>query len=300
MFPSVSLDQQIRIAVIILRRLKWPLIFLLYYTFLSWKPVPTMCYLALFMVIGVLAYQGDLEREKQSLDDFNGGGLFFRYGLEVANANWVIPVKTEWSAEETRSFAESLRRKVAERMRRHLPDASVQVLDTVVIREKNRSLGKEFARVWTKTELGSLMVHFLHFASFGRSMALHYRSFIRGTHTSFDIVKFVLATPLSFWFWIWPWANNEYSIISRISHFCESSYDDIDLHTIYITSRDLLLTELRDILEEEGILTEELRQMIFNQITNNNVQNISASHGGSVTVGGSVGQTVSAPAPQAA
>jgi hypothetical protein len=299
MFPSVSLDQQIRIAVAILRRLKWPLILFLYFTLFSWKPLPTMLYLTLFMGLGVWAYQADHEREKQSLDDFQGGGLFFRYGTQVESARWVVPVKPEWSAEETRAFAETLRRKVAERIDHHLPDDSVQVMGTVVIREKNRSLGKEFARVCAKTGLGSLIVHFFHFAPFGRSMTLHYRSFVRGTHTPLDIVKFVLASPLSFWLWIWPWANNEYSILSRLSHFYESSYDDMDLQTIYVTSHSLLLNELRNVLEEEGILTEELRQMIFNQITNNNVQNVTASGAASITVG-SVAQSVSAPAPRAA
>lgn len=221
MFSIASWDQDLKIVLSILRRLKWPLILLFYFTMFSWKPVPTMCYLALFMVIGALAYQGDLEREKQSLDDFTGGGLFFRYGKEVESVRWVVPVKPEWNAEETRRFAETLRRKLAERIDRHLPDDSVQVKDAVVIREKNRGLGKEFIRVWAKTELGSFIVHFLHFASFGRSITLHYRSFVRGTHTTFDIVKFVLASPLSFWFWIWPWANNGHSIISRMSHFCE-------------------------------------------------------------------------------
>ena len=301
MFPIMSLDEQLKIAVAIVRRLKWPLILLLYFALFSWKPIPTMVYLTLFMGLGAFAYHTDLEREKQSSDDFKGGGLFFRYGKEVNGARWYIRVKPEWSAEETRSFAEDLRCNVAERIDRHLPDDSVQVMHSVVIRENNRGLGKVFVRIWGKTELGSLIVHFLHFASLGRSITLHYRSFVRGTHTTLDIIKFILASPLSFWLWIWPWANNEYSILSHLSHFYESSYDDMDLQTIYNATHYLLLTELQEILKEKGLLTEELQQMIFNQITNNNVQNtISASHGGSVTVGGSVAQTASAPAPKAA
>jgi hypothetical protein len=300
MFPSVSWDPQAKLVVAIVRRLKWPLIFTLYCALLSWKPIPTLCYLVLFMLIGVWVYQADLEREKNSQDDFTGGGLFFRYGRLVSSAAWVIPVKSEWSGEETHQFAEHLRCKVAERVRHHLPGESVHVLNTVVIHEKNRSLSKEFARILAKTDLGCMVVHFLHFATFGRSMTLHYQSFVRGTYGFFDVVKFVLASPLSAWFWIWPWLNNEYSILSRLSRFCVSSYDDMDLQTIYATSHSILLSELREVLEEEGILTEELRQMIFNQqITSTNVQGVSIYNSPGLNVG-SVSQSMNTPPPRGA
>lgn len=227
--------------------------------------------------------------------------VFFRYGVQVASAVWAIPVKPEWSSEETGSFAESLRLRVAEKVRAHLPSNAVQILDSVMIREKNRSLRKPFARIWARTGLGSLIVHFLHFADFGRSLTLHYRSFVRGTHTRLDVIKFVVASPLSFWLWIWPWINNEYSIHSRLSSFYNSSYDDMDLQTIYSTTHSLLLNGLQEVLEEEGILTEELQQLIFNQITNSNVQAISISHSttGAINVAPS-SQSVSAPSPRAA
>ncbi len=294
-----SSDQQIRLAMSILRLFKWPLILVIYAALFRWKPLPTFLFLVFFMLLGAWAYEADQEREKRSLDDFSGGGLFFRYGSQVASVVWAIPVKPEWSREETGSFADSLRLRVAEKVSARLPSDSVQILDSVIIREKNRSLRKPFARVWAKTDLGSLIVHFLHFAAFGRSLTLHYRSFVRGTHTRLDAIKFVVAAPLSVWLWLLPWINNEYSIQSRLANFYISSYDDMDLDTLYSTTHSLLLNGLQEVLEEEGILTEELQQLIFNHITNSNVQQVSVAHStGPVTVSGS--QSMGAPAPRAA
>jgi hypothetical protein len=273
---------QLDIMFAILRRLKWPLIFIFYDLLIYWKPIPSTILLAGLMAAAYQAYQMDLAREREASDDFRRDGLFYRYGRRFAGVMWQIPVKPQWNGEKVEDFADLLRGKLAQRLRESLPAHAVQVLEPVVIKDLDRETLKGFVRVFAKTPIGSMVVHFLHFASFGKSMTLHFDSFARGTYGWFDVAKFIAESPFTIWVWAFRWWRNESSIVSRISHLSGNAYDEMDVDTIISTTRHVILNELRDLLEEEGILTPELKQMIFQQI--NNTQNLSVSDS-KVTIG---------------
>jgi hypothetical protein len=288
-----SYESQIDLMLAILRRLKWPLLFLFYDILIFWKPIPAILVLAGLMAAAFQAYQMDLAREQQSSDDFRGDGLFYRYGWSATEGVWPIPVKPEWSAAEVKAFADALRQKLAEKIRLRLPSDAAQVLAPVFIEDKRRSVRKEFVRTLAKTPLGSMVTHFIHFASFGRSITLQYESFIRGTYHWFDLAKFIAESPISIWFWGWPWLQNSYSVVSRISNFSGNSYDRMDVTTIFSTTHQLVLDEIIKLLEEEGVLSPELKEMILQKITN--VQNIHITKSSGVRIG-SISQAASAPA----
>jgi hypothetical protein len=289
---SYSTQVQLELMFAIIRRLKWPLIFLFYDILIYWQPLPAVILLAGLMAAAFQVYQMDLAREQEASDDFRRDGLFYRYGARFAGLMWQIPVKHDWDGGQVKDFAESLRGKLAERLHKRLPADAVQIMEPVAIKDKDLETQKEFTRVLAKTSLGSIVVYFLHYASFGRSITLHFDSFARGTHGWFDVAKFIAASPLTIWFWGLKWWRNEASIVSRISHFSGNSYDEMDVDTIVNTTYQVILNELRDLLEEEGILTPELKQMLVQQITN--VQNFSVSQSSGVTIG-SLSQSAVAP-----
>jgi hypothetical protein len=281
----------------ILRRLKWPLIFLFYDILIYWKPIPAVIVLAALMLAAYQAYQVDLGREHAASDDFRGDGLFYRYGWKATYGVWPVPVKPEWSTQQIEAFVVSLRRKLADRIHLRLPDESVQVLEPVTIEDKQRGIRKEFVRTLARTKIGSMVTHFIYVDSFGRSLTLRYDSFVRGVYTWFDLAKFIAQSPLTIWFWIVPWSRNAHSIVSRLSNFSDNSFDGIDVATIFTMTHHLVLEEISLLLEEEGVLTPELRQMIMQQITN--VQNFSVTGSSGVMIG-PVSQANSTPAPKAA
>ena len=296
MWPSSS---QVELTLAVLRRLKWPLIILFYSVLLSWKPFLASVVLSAFMGLTYYAYTIDLQREQASSDNFTGNGLFYRYGTHTSGALWPLPVNPDWNAAGVEQLADSLRQKLAANLRDRLPADSAQVLEPVVINDRVRRVSKTFVRLYSKTPLGSLVVHFFHYATFGRALSLHFDSFVRGTYGPFDVAKFVAASPFSIWLWGLPWLKNEFSVVSHISHVSFNSYDGMDVDTVYVITRDLALHGVHKLLEDEGLLTPELKQMIVNQITNVQSFRISKSAGAVI---GSIAQTStsSVPTPRAA
>jgi len=293
MWPS---SDSIKLFIAIAKRLKWLLILALYTAILEWEPVWGTIVLGVLIAAGFLAYQKDIEREQAANDDFSGGGLFYRYGHEKASFSWPIPVPAESNSDGIEAFADSLRRKLADKLRQRLPSEAVHVLEPVSIRNSTNGASKQFVRIFSRSPIGSTIVHFFHLAPFGRTLTLRLNSFVRGSHTQLDVLKFAAAAPITIWAWGLRWLMNQFSILSHISRFAIDSYDDMDVDTIFTSTYFLAMDETRNLLEEEGLLTEELKQTIFQTITNN--QSVSVTNASGVHIG-AVSQTAPAPAPKA-
>lgn len=292
MWPS---SDSIKLFIAIAKRLKWLLILALYTMILEWEPIWGTIILGGLIAAGFIAYQKDIERESAANDDFSGGGLFYRYGKEVASFSWSIPVPAESSSDGIEAFADSLRRKLADKLRLRLPSDAVQVLEPVSIRNSTNGAIKHFIRVFSRSLIGSTIVYFFHLAPFGRTLTLRLNSFVRGSHTQLDVIKFAAAAPITIWAWGLRWLLNQFSILSHISRFAIDSYDDMDVDTIFTSTYFLAMDETRNLLEEEGLLTEELKQTIFQTITNN--QNVSVTNASGIHIG-AVSQTAPAPSQQ--
>ena len=73
--------------------------------------------------------------------------------------------------------------------------------------------------------------------------------------------------------------------LSHLSVYRASSFDGIDLRTMYSLTNKIVYEETEKLLKEAELLTEEIRQVIYNNIYNNNQQSISISHSAGVTLG---------------
>lgn len=269
----------------VLRRLKWLFVGIAYLALFDVLGFKALIIFIPCFVLSACAYMGDKTRENHSMDDFSGGRLFFRYGLTVDSTYIPIPVDRKWGFEETQSYAQKLRLSLAQRLAARLPESLAQVLGAVVVKDRDTGEQKEFLRVCVRSRFGSLLTHFVHYASYGQTITAHYFTYVRGIHNDLDVLKFVILSPFTLWSWGVPWLLNRYSIISHLSVYRASSFDGIDMRTMYCLTNKVVYEETEKLLTEAGLITEEIRQVIYNNIYNNNQQNISISHSSGVTLG---------------
>jgi len=267
--------QYLRLAIQIARRFKWIFISGFYLGLFASLQYRALLVLLPFILISTFLYVLDKDREARSMDDFSGGRLFFRYGEQVDRIVLAIPAKPEWDSSATQASANALRMSLAQRIASRLPGDSVQTLGNVSVTDRGTGEQKAFLRIRICSRFGSMLTHFVHYATFGRTITAHYFTYVRGPHNEWNVVSFVLASPFTIWFWAIPWLLNRFSVISEISWFRASSFDGIDLQTMFSLTNLVVYEETSKLLEEAGLLTEEIRQAIYN-ITYNK-QNISVS-----------------------
>jgi hypothetical protein len=233
--------------------------------------------LVVILALSAWAFGEDKQREAAGADDFRDNWLFFRYGHRVNYAILSIPVKSIWSFEEVQASAEDLRADLAERIAKRLPHHAVQIMAHKLITDTETSEKKGFTRILIQSAYGSTVTVFIHYASFGQTITAHYFTYCRGTYDILSIVKFVLSSPFTIWFWGLPWLLNQFSIIAKISKFRVSSFDTIDLQTMYGVARRVIFEETDAMLKTAGLLTEELQRAIQYQL-NQTVQISNASN----------------------
>jgi hypothetical protein len=226
--------------------------------------------LGFFLLIGVfvlsyLALAEDRRREAAGNDDFRANGLFYRYGRQISYKSLSIPVQRERASEEAVRMATELRDGIAERAAHRLPGIA-EVLCPLAIKDRDvpNDGGKDMVRVRSYSRRGSLLIHFLHYAPLGQSVTAHHFIFLRGTHRPFDEFQFIFFSPFSIWIWGLPWLQNRFSILSHLSMEVANSFDEIDLQTLFEATTYVLSDATAAILQENGLLTEELQQVIVN------------------------------------
>jgi hypothetical protein len=238
------------------------------------------------MLLARTAYKNDQVREQNSTDTFQNQNLFFRYGTPINVTEFPIPANSSWSEKETVEIAQRMNQRVESRSMERLRMKGIAAFGTIDIIDKRLFTDKRsFLKVVYKTIRGSQLSHFVHYAVAGKSIVAHYYTYIRGATKWHDVFNFVFFSPLTIWFWGIPWLKNQCSILSVISRTEANSFDAIDLTTFYESSYYVLLDETRAFLKDNGLLSEEVAQVIFNNISNNNSQNISISRSRNVSLG---------------
>lgn len=238
------------------------------------------------MLLGRMAYKNDQLREQNATDTFQNQNLFFRYGNPINVTEFPIPANSSWSEMETVEIAQKMNISVETRSMARLRMEGIAAFGTIDIIDKRLITDKRsFLKVVYKTMRGSQLSHFVHYAVAGKTIVAHYYTYIRGATKWHDVLNFIFVSPLTIWFWGIPWLKNKYSIISAISRTEANSFDAIDLTTFYESSYYVLLDETRGFLKENGLLSDEVAQVIFNNISNNNSQNINISRSRNVSMG---------------
>ncbi len=188
----------------VLRRFKWFFVACAYLLLFNMWGAKALFILVPVFLLSACAYMGDKARDAQSMDDFSGGRLFFRYGDQIESSYIPIPIDRNWGFEETQSYTQTLRLSLAERIAAWLPENLAQVLGDVVVTDRGTGEKKEFIRVCVRSRFGSMLTHFVHYAHYGQTITAHYFTYIRGVHNDWDVVKFLLLSPFTIWFWEGP------------------------------------------------------------------------------------------------
>lgn len=287
-----------RLVIATIKRFKWLLIALAYTLALEAYGLKALLLFLLLIGASLVAYNIDQEREKTGKDHFRGGWLFYRYGEDVETVYFHLPVKSDWEELKIAQFAKSLQDRLAVRLQERVPSDLVTVSSDLQITDLGTSEVKSFLRVLAKSRYGSTLTHFIHYAPFGRTLTAHYFTYLRGTYSDWEVVKFVIASPFTIWFWGLPWLLNQHSIMADISRFRSSSFDGVDIRTLYSMTKSILYEETEQLLKDVGLLTEEVQQII-NIHKHSQVNKFSISNSSNVTLSGvtqsaSVGQVLKA------
>ncbi|MFL6200140.1 MAG: hypothetical protein ACJ76J_13255 [Thermoanaerobaculia bacterium] len=271
-----------RTILAIIKRLKWLLITFAYVFAIESYGIRAVLVFLILIGLSLAAYRVDKDREEKGVDHFRGGRLFYRYGDEVEKVFFSLPTKSEWDADEIAQFAKSLQERLGARLQARVPTELVSVKD-LQIADLSTQEAKAFLRILAKSRFGSTLTHFVHYASFGRTLTAHYFTYLRGTFSEWELVKFAIASPFTIWVWGVPWLLNQHSIISDISQFRSSSFDGVDIRTLYSMTKVILYEETEKILKEAGLLTEEVQQII-NIHKHSHVNNLSISNSSNVNL----------------
>jgi hypothetical protein len=227
-----------------------------------------LVYCGPFYALSAAAFARDKQREAKGIDNFQGDRLFHRYGHEVSLLTFSIPVNPEWGTQDIENFSSSLQSDLAAAVRGRLPEKNATVIP-LRITDTETFETKEFVRILVRSKFGSMVTHFVHYATLGKTLTAHYFTFARGTYTSWQVAKFILLSPVTIWFWGLPWLHNHHSILARISKYRASSFDGIDLRTMLSLTQTILETETVELLAKAGVLTDEIKTDIHNHFTTN-------------------------------
>lgn len=286
MFP----DWNLWIAAI--RRLKWPLVLLFYAVFLKADTVLAVCTLGLFMGLGAAAVEADRRREARRFDNFNGNSLFFRYGKEIFWTRFTFSATSGLEPSEVSALAGSLQERLSARVRASLFGQKAALDEALVVENSRTGKKKAFIKVVALTDAETRISYFIHYQAFGMSLTAHYSAWARGKTDEYALVKFVAMCPFSIWLWGIPWLLDRYSLMAALSGAYGDSFDEMDMATIFRAIHYDVIGQTKELLEEEGLLSEELRGFLVNL-----TQNVTASGSSTINVG-SMNQS-SVPAPRA-
>lgn len=235
--------------------------------------------------LALAALMADRRREAADNDDFRETALFHRYGRQLRYSTFSIPVQQAWESGEAVRLAGDLRDSIAERVAQRLPGA-VDVLSPREIKDLDArdERGKILVRIRSLSHRRSLLVHFLHFAPVGQSVTAHHFTFLRCTHKTLDELAFIYFSPFSIWVWGLAWLQKRYSVLSHLSMNVANSFDEIDLKTLLEATNYVISDVTEAVLRDNGLLTEELHQLIVNN-TNYNHQRLDLRHANNVRLG---------------
>ena len=227
--------------------------------------------------ITIALYLMESNRTKAKSDSFKDDNLFFRYGSRISSFILHVKFPNELVEAQTNSF-------VAE-MSEHLEKSVVEEIEGRIIRgshttelltvkdSRNTHDIREFLR-FTYTGLrGGALTNFVNFEEIGSYVVINFDSHLKGIPYWYERLDFLFMSPFRIWLWIIPWIRGFFSISTAISQNLDNSFEEYDIAAYYNVSQNTVLNGIESFLEERGLLTTEMRNIIYNQLVYNNYGN---------------------------
>ena len=104
-------------------------------------------------------------------------------------------------------------------------------------------------------------------------VVINFDSHLKGIPYWYERLDFLFMSPFRIWLWIIPWIRGFFSISTAISQNLDNSFEEYDIAAYYNVSQNTVLNGIESFLEERGLLTTEMRNIIYNQLVYNNYGN---------------------------
>ena len=240
-------------------------VYFYYYIDLTW-----VGYGIILALIGFSTYAYITEREhiEKGNERFSGNNLFYRYGTELLNVPLHIPVKDDWTAIESQLFGNAL----MDRIQKYFMDNygnnplnGKQIVTVIGVSDGDRPNDvRAFLKISFTGSRGSIFTRFMTYRLVGKYIVLHKFVFLLGIVYWYDLIFFLLTSPISFLFWIYNWINGEYSIHAKVAREIGNSFEMLDVRTYYESSIELIENATIFELKAHGLYTKELAQQVNN------------------------------------
>ena len=230
-------------------------------------------------IIFYFTEKGDIESESENFYDER---LFYKYGYLIQKN--VIPLgigETKEGDNLIDELYEFLKEKLENKFK---SDPLFRNQDISVNDSKHKDDSRYFLKLAFTTIRKSTYYNFINLKQIGEQIAVNNLQYVKSSHKWYHVLLFIMTAPFHYWSWIYHRVGSKYSIDSYLGgYYYGNSFDIIDLEVYVKASTFIVLRSIEDFAEEKGLLTEELRQLIVNNI--NNTQNIHIEKSKGVRIG---------------
>jgi len=223
----------------------------------------------------IYAYISEKKRFFLRNEFFKNGNLFFRYGAEVFYRAIPIPVKDEWSAEDSGKFGYKIIDRIQDNFIHSYgsnPLNGSQIV-TIIGATDRKSPGdsRGFLKISFAGARGAVFSRFITFQVLGKNVVIHMIAYLLGMPKILDIIYFVISSPFTILTWLFRWLRDEYSIYSTLAKDIDNSFEIIDMEAYFVSTKKNIADCISEELRVHGIYTEKLGQIINNTFNNANV-----------------------------
>ncbi len=239
--------------------------------------------ITLVTTIVCLLLEADRPEEKE--EDYYDDRLFYLYGQRFKSE--VIPVGLkedleQSTAEITRSFYFFLNKNLEQNFSGENGQFQTELINAHDRYRQNDA--RIFIKSKFKTLRNSALTYFVNFSPIGKQIGITTIAYLRSNYQWHDVLLFIVSAPFHYWFWIYHWLRGKYSINSRLGMiYPVNAFDRLDLEAYLKTATFSIMKSIEDFARANNLLTEELQQVLINNI--NNTQNIQISKSKGIQIG---------------
>lgn len=239
----------------------------------------TFYYLPVFFSI-YLYLDSRYFRQEDSIDNFKGDELFFKYGRQIFSQIVPIGLNDEQEKDIQEIKIKLIDELIENSINNYVDEENYsQTLLTVIDKEKKTDK-REFIRIKITTQRKSSLYYFLYIKTVGKQILIHHYAYLQGRHYWYTLLSFLTWTPVTILFWLYRYITKRFDILSHLNtHFDRSSYDLIDTKSFFQAISFNFSTSTKKFAQTNDLLTEELSTAINNTIYNSQTVQIEKSAG---------------------
>ncbi len=244
----------------------------------------------LITVLGaLLAYSIEYYVRNQSVTQneyFVDGRLFYKYGEYVDSG--IIPIGVKESHQNYNDMGgliSKLYEEIATDLdKKFVGDESYHKDELIVADAGRKKDSRRFIKLSFSTMRNTTLTCLISVSKVGKQVTIKNFHFIRYRIRWTGILTFIVTAPLHYWFWIYHWIRGNASIEGTLGmNFYNNAFDLLDIEAYLKASNFSIMWSIEDFAKNNELYTDELKQIITNNI--NNTQNITIKRSKGINIG---------------